>query len=203
MAALSKRIEDISAALSRLSRREKFMVGGLTITFVAFVGILVSMWISSSLGGLRERIATKTVKLEEIIGMREKYEQAKLAQRRAEERIKRDRQLQLMGTLENLAKQLGISTNDLEMSPRNSSVDAETGIEEKKVDVKIPRITIDRLVDFLEQLERKSESIKVRTLHIKKNFKDKSQLDAEFAVSKFEKREEKEEAPADKKPATK
>ena len=53
---------------------------------------------------------------------------------------------------------------------------------------------IDRLIDFLEQLERKSDSIKVRTLHIRKNFKEPTHLDAELSVSKFEIQQQKDAA---------
>ena len=194
MAAFGKKYEDMLAAINRLSRREKFMVGGLTICFVAFVGFLVSIWVSSSLGGLERRIEDKTGKLQQMLDMRQQFEQAKQARKESEKRIIKARGIQLMGTLETQATQLGIDTNDMKMVPRSSASTPETRIEEKKVEIEIPRITIDRLVDFLEQIERKSESIAVRKLHIRKNFKDPSQLDVRFTVSKFQMK--KEEQPA-------
>ena len=196
MALLGKRYEDVLAAFERLSRREKFMVGGLAITFILFVGILVSIWVSSSLGTLERKISEKSKILQEMIDMRQQYDLAMAAQKKSENRIRKARNIQLMGTLELLAKQLGISTNEMEMDPRSSATNAESNIEEKRVEVKLPKITIDRLVDFLAQVEAKSESIAVRTLHIKNNFRDPTQLEVSFTVSKFQLKEEKETAPA-------
>lgn len=197
MAVLGKRYEEMLAAFERLSRREKFMVGGLAVCLVLFVATLVSMWVSSSLHGLERRIEDKTGKLTKMIEMRAQFEQAKLARKNSERRIRQARNIQLMGTLENLAQRLGIDTNEMEMNPRSSGTNAENNVEEKRVEVKIPRITIDRLVDFLVQIERKAESIAVRTLHIKNNFREPSRLDVTFIVSKFQLKEvKKESAPA-------
>jgi hypothetical protein len=197
MALLGKRYEEMQAAFERLSRREKFMVGGLGVSVVLFIGILVSLWVSSSLRGLERRIEDKTSKLNKMIEMRTQFEQAKLARKESERRIRKAMNIQLMGTLENMAKRLGIDTNEMEMNPRSSGASAETNVDEKRVEVKIPRITIDRLVDFLVQIERRAESIVVRTLHIKNNFRDPSRLDVTFIVSKFQLKESKNEgAPA-------
>ncbi|HUU03318.1 MAG TPA: type II secretion system protein GspM [Myxococcota bacterium] len=197
MAVLGKRYEEMLAAFERLSRREKFMVGGLAVCFVLFVGVMVSVLVSSSLRGLERRIEDKTGKLTKMIDMRTQFEQAKLARKESERRIRKAMNIQLMGTLENMAQQLGIDTNEMQMNPRSSGASAETKVDEKRVEVKIPRITIDRLVDFLVQLERKAESIAVRTLNIKNNFRDPSRLDVTFIVSKFQLKEvEKEGTPA-------
>jgi len=186
MAAQSKRIENVVAALERLSPREKYMVGGVAITFVFFVGFLVWLWVSSSLGSLERRITEKTGKLETILGLRQDFEQAKQDQRRSEDRIKKARNIQLMGTLEQLAKQIGLNTTDMEMNPRSTASNPESRIDEERVEVNLQRITIDRIIEFLERVEQKSETIAVRTLHIRKNFKDPSVLDVGFTVSKFQ-----------------
>ena len=73
MAAPTKRFENVLATLDRLSQREKYMVGGVAVGFVAFVGILVWLWISSSLSGLERRIANKTGRLMTIVELRQQY----------------------------------------------------------------------------------------------------------------------------------
>ena len=182
MSALGGKTQDLAAAFSRLSRREKIMVGGLAVCFVLFVGMLLSLWISSRLAALQRRIDDSNDKLQAMIDMRAEFETAKAARKKAEQRIRAARHIQLMGTLENLAKQL-------EMNPRPTAGNPETNVEEERVDVKIPRITIDRLVDFLVQLEKRSASIAVRTLHIKNNFREPQYLDVSFTVSKFQLKE--------------
>lgn len=184
MEALSKKIEDILAGLDRLSRREKFMVGGLALCFAVFVVVLISLWVSSSLGAMERRIADKTSSLQAIIDMRQEYEEAKRQEKQITDLIKRGRNLDLVTTLGNLEKQLGINIEDLQT--RTPGMNPEKGIEEAKVEVNIPHITIDRLVELLEEIERKSKTIAVRVLRIRNNFRDPTQLDVNMTVSNFQ-----------------
>ena len=184
MEALSKKIEDILAALDRLSRREKFMVGGLALCFVVFLVVLISLWVSSSLGAMERRIANKTSSLQAIIDMRQEYDEAKRQEKQITDLIKRGRNLDLVTTLGNLEKQLGINIEDLQT--RTPGVNPEKGIEEAKVEVNIPHITIDRLVELLEEIERKSKTIAVRVLRVRNNFRDPTQLDVNMTVSNFQ-----------------
>jgi len=184
MESLSKKIEDILAALDRLSRREKFMVGGLALCFVVFLVVLISLWVSSSLGAMERRIADKTSSLQAIIDMRQEYEEAKRQEKQITDLIKRGRSIDLVTTLGNLEKQLGINIEDLQT--RTPGVNPEKGIEEAKVEVNIPHITIDRLVELLEEIERKSKTIAVRVLRVRNNFRDPTQLDVNMTVSNFQ-----------------
>jgi hypothetical protein len=184
MEALSKKIEDLLAALDRLSRREKFMVGGLALFFVVFVVTLVSFWVSSSLGAMERRITQKTTRLQSVIDMRKQYEEAKRRDEEVKRLIKRGRNIDLVATLTNLEKQLGVNIEDLET--RTPGVNPDKGVEEIKVEVNIPHITIDRLVELLEEVERKSRTIAVRTLHVRNNFRDPTQLDVNMTVSNFQ-----------------
>jgi len=184
MEALSKKIEDVLAALNRLSRREKFMVGGLALCFLVFVVVLVSLWVSSSLGAMERRIADKTSSLQSIIDMRQEYEEAKRQEQQITNLIKKGRNIDLVTTLGNLEKQLGINIEDLQT--RTPGVNPEKGIEEAKVEVNIPHITVDRLVDLLEEVERKSKTIAVRVLRVRNNFRDPTQLDVSMTVSNFQ-----------------
>lgn len=184
MEALSKKIEDLLAALDRLSRREKFMVGGLALFFVVFVVALASFWVSSSLGAMERRITEKTTRLQSVIDMRKQYEEAKRRDEEVKRLIKRGRNIDLVATLTNLEKQLGVNIEDLET--RTPGVNPDKGVEEIKVEVNIPHITIDRLVELLEEVERKSKTIAVRILHVRNNFRDPTQLDVNMTVSNFQ-----------------
>jgi hypothetical protein len=184
MKALSKKIEDLLAALGRLSRREKFMVGGMALCFIVFVVALVSFWISSSLGAIERRITVKTARLQAFIDMRKQYENAKQREEEVKRLIQRGRSIDLVTTLTNLEKQLGVNIEDLQT--RTPGVNPDKGIEEVKVEVNIPHITIDRLVELLEEVERKSKTIAVRVLHVRNNFRDPTQLDVNMTVSNFQ-----------------
>ena len=184
MQAITKKIEDLLAALDRLSRREKYMVGGLALCFVVFVVGLVSFWVSSSLGAMERRITEKTTRLQTVIDMRKQYEEAKRREEEVKRQIQRGRNIDLVATLTNLEKQLGVNIEDLQT--RTPGVNPDKGVEEIKVEVNIPHITIDRLVELLEEVERKSRTIAVRILHVRNNFRDPTQLDVNLTVSNFQ-----------------
>ena len=184
MEAFSKKIEDLLAALDRLSRREKFMVGGMALCFVVFVVALVFFWVSSSLGAMERRITNKTTRLQTVIDMRKQYEEAKRREGEVKRLIQRGRNIDLVATLTNLEKQLGVNIEDLQT--RTPGVNPDKGVEEIKVEVNIPHITIDRLVELLEEVERKSRTIAVRILHVRNNFRDPTQLDVNLTVSNFQ-----------------
>ena len=184
MEAISNKIEDLLAAVDRLSRREKFMVGGLALCFVVFVVALVSFWVSSSLGAMERRITEKTTRLQTVIDMRKQYMEAKRREEEVKRLIQRGRNIDLVATLTNLEKQLGVNIEDLQT--RTPGVNPDKGVEEVKVEVNIPNITIDRLVELLEEVERKSKTIAVRILHVRNNFRDPTQLDVNMTVSNFQ-----------------
>jgi hypothetical protein len=198
MEALGKKIEDLLAALDRLSRREKFMVGGMALCFVIFIITLVSLWISSSLGAMERRINDKTAQLQTIIDMRKQYEEAKRREEEVKRIIQRGRNIDLVVTLTNLDKQLGVNIEDLQT--RTPGLNPDKGVEEVKVEVNIPKITVDRLVELLEQVERKSKTIAVRVLQVRNNFRDPTQLDVNMTVSNFQLMKE-QEGPAKGTPA--
>jgi hypothetical protein len=165
------------------------MVGGLTAAFFSFVIILISMWVLSSLNRLERNIDNKTAKLQILIDNQAQFEEAKTKMKISETRIRQGSKIQLSATLENLAEQLGINIQD--MAPKNPAIDPDSRVIENKVEVNVPMITIDRLVVFLEQLESRSETIKIRRLQMKNNFKDNSLLDVKFTISNFQIKEEK------------
>jgi hypothetical protein len=197
MAFQIKRIEELRTVLTRLSRREKFMVGGLALAFTLFFGVVLSMWISSKLSSIEHRISEGTNQLQTIINMRQQFEEAKETQKRSLELMRRGKAIQLFGILETLAKQQGVNIGQMKRLP--PTVEAEIKTMEDKVEVNIPLITIDRLVGFLEELEKKSETIKVRALNVKQNFREPTQLDVQLTVSNFQEMEEKENAASSEK----
>ncbi len=194
MDALRRKFENVLAAFDRLSKREKFMVAGVTASFILFVTLLASFGIHAGLNAKERRIEHRITRLQAILDLRQKYEEAKQVQLRARDRMRAGRDIQLVSILENQAKQMGIAIGD--MQPRPSTQDLANHITEAKVDVNIPKITIDRLVEFLETLEKRSDTIQVRTLDINKDFRDPSQLVVKFTLSNFQTMEEKEAASA-------
>jgi General secretion pathway, M protein. len=184
MLSLSKRIEELLEAIGRLSQRERYMVAGVIVSFVVFVTFLVVWLVGSSLDSIEHRIQDKTAKLQTIIDKRAQFEEARQAQLVSEQRIRQGSAVQLYAIIEGLAKQSGVNIGDMQSRPSPS--EANSNIFEDKVEVNIPIITIDRLVQLVEEIERKADTIAIRKLHIKKSFKDPSQLEVSFTVSNFQ-----------------
>jgi hypothetical protein len=184
MSAKANRLENLLSALQRLSRRERLMVGGLTVALMLFIGTLLGLWISSSLGTLERRIADKSSKLQGMIDVRQKFEEAKAAQRRAEEVMRRGRDIQLMGALETLARQQGVNIGDMRQA--TPTIDQVNRVRENRVEANIKLITIDRLVEFLEALEARAKTVAIRKLHVRQSFQQPDQLEVSFTVSNFE-----------------
>jgi type II secretory pathway component PulM len=183
MLSLSKRMEELLEAVGRLSQRERYMVAGVIVSFIVFVTFLIAWLVSSSLTSIEHRLQDKTGKLQTIIDKRTQFEEARQAQSLSEQRIRQGSNVQLYSVIEGLAQQSGVNIGDMQSRP--SPPDANSNILEDKVEVNIPLITIDRLVQLIEQIERKADTIAVRRLHIKKSFKDPSQLEVSFTVSNF------------------
>ena len=186
---LGNRIEKLMAAFQRLSRREKLMVGGVGTVFVLFVGFFVHMGFASMLASMESRIENKTQKLTQIIELRQDFEQAKQGQRLATERMRKGANIDLKATIEQQAERLGVAIQDMKSNP--STVDTETGIKENKVAVNIELITLDRLVDFLEGIEKSSQTVAIQKLRVKKSFKQPDHLEVSFYVPNFQLTEEK------------
>ena len=77
-------VDNLAAAVGRMSKRERYMVGGVSIIFVFFVGFLLTMWIGSSLTSMENRIEDKTKKLQKLIDHQSSFEEAKRDRKEAE-----------------------------------------------------------------------------------------------------------------------
>ena len=183
MAKSVNRMENLVAAFERLSRRDRYMVSGVAVVFVIFVGFMASWWVSSTLGSLQRRIEDKTRNLQALIDDRQKFEEAERERKKALDIMRGGRNIQLMGTVDDMAGEMGVNIED--MQPRTPTVNNENNVTEEKVEVNIKLIAIDRLVDFLQKIERRSPTIVVRKLHIKQNFQQPDQLKVGFTVSNF------------------
>lgn len=198
MALRMRRIDDWLAALQRLSRREKILLGGLSGALLVFLWAVIGMWISGNLAARERRIGEKTAKLQTIIDHRQKFEEAKEKQKRAQDLMRSGRSIELSATVGQIAKQLGIPIGD--MKTATPAVDAEARVIEDKVEVNVPLVTIDRLVDLLQELERRSRTVMVRKLRIQNSFREPTQLEVSLTVSNFKLMEDR-EAPAPEKAA--
>lgn len=174
---------DLAARLARMTKRERVILGVGLVSFVLFVITLIGMWLSSSLKTMERTVNDKAQKLEILMGQREKYEFAKLQRREIEDILQQGNAVQLIGAVESVAVEMGIAIDN--MQPRGETVDQQARVREEKVEVNVRRITIDRLVDFLRQLEARSRTVAIRNLKINKSFQQPDHLEVNFTVANF------------------
>ncbi len=62
---------------------------------------------------------------------------------------------------------------------------------EHSFSLKLPKLTIVQLKDFLEKLETNSKTVVVKNLKIKRNFRDKEKLDVELVIATYSKKTKK------------
>lgn len=101
---------------------------------------------------------------------------------------RRDAGFSLFSFLEQQADTVRVKNRVTYMKP--STIDFEEGLQESAVEMKIERITLRQLIDFLDKVESLEKVVLVKRLAVQKNKKDSNLLDVVATVVTFEKKTE-------------
>jgi type II secretory pathway component PulM len=176
-------ISDAGAAFGRLSPRERGLVGLAAGVLLVFVIVLSTVSINRSLSRRESRIQTKLEQLEEISQLTGGFRAAE--QQRADlERRLRGNQIRLFTYLDDLARKQGVEIggmNDRGSQPAGN----DSGITESSVEVNFMRISLDKLVRFLQEVESGSGLVKVTKLQIRPR-SDQPVIDAWLTVTTYQ-----------------
>lgn len=181
MSRLRQMIADATAALGRLSARERMLVGLTAAVIVGFVIFAASLTFSRAVGRRESSIKTKLTQLEEAHTLTSTYRQAESKRAELERRLK-DNKTRLFSYLDDLAKKQGLEIgglNDKGTQPR------EGKITESSVEVTFTHIPLDKLVKFLEAVEGTSGLVKVTRLQIRPRT-DQPVIDAWLTVTTYQ-----------------
>jgi len=166
-----------------LSQKEKmFVVIFLSALFsLMIVGMIVL--VSSSINSRYMDIEDKEKKLNEIILQKDKYREAEQSQKTFEQRLKSNN-VNLFSFVEELSRRLQIDISD--MNERNSPVQKGDKIQEQTLELNISKVPMDRLVDFMKELERSQYLIKVKKLKINTRYeKENRTLNVNMIVATY------------------
>jgi general secretion pathway protein M len=166
-----------------LSQKEKLVVVIFMSVVFALIIILSIIMVSSAINSRYMDIEEKEKKLNEIIAQKDRYREAEQAQRVFEQRLKSNN-VNLFSFVEELSRKLQIDISD--MNERNSPVQKGDKIQEQTLELNILKVSMDRLVDFMKELERSQYLIKIKKLKINTRFeKDTRTLNVNMVVATY------------------
>lgn len=177
---MASRMDQVRDRWERMSSREQRLVVGLGITFVVVVLALLWRSIDSGLADIEERNADTR----EALSVLEAYRLGE-AEASGDERPVEipETPLKLQSYLEGIATQSGITIPGF--NPQTPVT--RDGIVESSTRIELDGLSIQELADFLEKVETQSQQVVIKSLDIKRNFRDKEKLDAKLIVTTFSK----------------
>jgi hypothetical protein len=180
---LKDKIQALNAAFERLSAREQsmvlFIVAAVLLAVVGFGGFIVNR----DLDLRQKRIAAKIDKLKEIAALKGDYQRRLADQTRLAGEVKQNSGMRILSYLEDLAKKANIDLGNA--SERTGGATGSELVREEAAEVIVKNVSLDRLYEFLRQIEQGNHLVKVRQLKIQTRFDNKEMLDASITVGTF------------------
>lgn len=171
------------AGFSRLSGRERLLVGLTALVLVVTIFAGGTFWAQSKLSKAARRLSERRGQLQQILRLQSRYESAKNERKGDERRIQRN-SVQLFSFLPKIADELGLTLNDL--NERRASL-KDSDIDEISVDVNLKKMSLDKLDAFLQRIEKGGHSalVKVLKIKIKTRFDNPELLDVNMKVATY------------------
>ena len=180
---MKARLSQFVTAFERLSGREQIMV---LVMIVALIGMIIGFggyFVNKDLTAKQRRIAAKVDKLKEIAELRNDYQRRLNEQKRLADEVRRNKDTRILSYLEGLSQKANIELKNA--SERQGEATGSDQVKEEAAEVTIQNVSLDRLYEFLRQIEEGNRLVKVRRLKIKTRFDNKEMLDANVTVGTF------------------
>jgi len=179
---LRDRIDAIRDRFERLSQRERTMVGALGITFVVMLTLIVGFLITNGLSSLEESNSDMRQALRDIETQRDGYLKAKAKLSQLETRLGSGN-VQLGGFLEQSAKEAGVEITE---SSERPAVAAGKKYTERSVELRLSKVHIESLANFLKRIETGPNLVVVTNLLVRTRDDRHQELDVEITVATYE-----------------
>lgn len=178
----SGRLQSLRDRFDRLSQRERTLVGALGVTFIVLLTLVVGFLITDGLSSMEERNAGMRQALKDIDLHRDAYLRQKARTAQLESRLGRS-SMQLGGFLEQCAKDAGV---DIPESNERPPAQAGKQYVEHATDLRLTRVKLDALVDFMRRIETGPNMVVVSALSVHVRDDHHQELDVEMTVSTWE-----------------
>ena len=180
---MKEQFEQLGAAFERLSAREQLTAIALIVCIIAMVFGFGGYFVNRGLEARHRRIASKEAKLREVGELRTDYQRRLNEQKRIASQVRRNNGLRILSYLEEKGKVAGIELKNIVDRPGEST--GSDQVKEEAAEVLLKNVSLDRLYEFLKQVEQGNPLVKVRRLKIKQRFDNKEKLDASVTVGTF------------------
>lgn len=167
----------------RLNPRERIVVSGGAVA--ALVILLATGWLLLA-GGVETaalRTSIKRGQLAELVKLQGSFAKREALSQRIQRQLKGGQNLRLVGHVETAAKQAGVEIGN--MAPREGTPDPD-GVKETSVEIRLQRLSITRLQEFLKRLESNVQGVvRTKRLRVHKRYDDKTLLDVELTIATY------------------
>ena len=184
MAAMTSGAGGLRERWDQLSERERLMLSALVAVAVVLLLGVSAFLVHSRLGDLQDDNADMRRVLKEIEQNRESYQRLKNKSQSVESRIGHGG-IQLEGLLEATANQSDVEIADT--TPRPAVAVANKKYTERSADVRLRKVTIDKLAHFLRKLETGPNLVVVTRLSARVRDDKHEELEVEMTVTTWEK----------------
>ena len=180
---MKAKLSQFATAFERLSGREQIMV---VFMILALIGMIVGFggyFVNRDLSSSKKSIDAKIEKLKEIAELRSDYQRRLNEQKRLADEVRKNKDTRILSYLEGLSKKANIEMKNA--SERQGEATGSDLVKVEAAEVTIQNVSLDRLYEFLRQIEEGNRLVKVRRLKIKTRFDNKEMLDATVTVGTF------------------
>ena len=174
-------LDPLRSAAGRMSRRERRLALLMLAVAVLFVAFLLFMSIRGAIADRESRIDVKKAGLKRVLAMSEGFREAKAERERLEAKLRRTKGVSLFSLLEETGRKAGVTIT--KMTPRTPTT--EGGVKEEAVDVSLENVTLDKLTDFVNQIQRSPQVVRILTLRIRKKLTTDNTVDAKLTVATY------------------
>lgn len=169
----------------QLAKREKYLIALAVIVVVAALLIqlvLVPFWDKRE--QFRNSVTVKQNNLQQMAGLRQEYLLLQQGSDTLAQSLKsRPENFTLFSFLEKAAGSAGVKEKIKYMKP--SAATGKGPFKESLVEMKLERITLGQLVDYLKLIESPEKLVRIKRLSIQSNKKQTEYLDAILQVLTF------------------
>lgn len=176
------------SGLNKLEKREKQVVTAGLVFLVCFA---VFHFLVSPLLQARQQtqkaLIHKKEDIQKISQLQAKYYKLQNQAVNIEERLqKRSPSFSLFSFIEEKATKAKVKQQINSMTPSTS--EGEGSLRESRVDLKLERISLQQLVDFLKEIESAKDVVMIKRISIQENSREDGALDAVMQVITFTKK---------------
>jgi hypothetical protein len=179
-------LRSLSRIFYRLSRRERWIVGGGALLLAVLLGYVFVFSPMLSQARLYDRlIPRKEKEIADLSALIDQYKSLSAQLSEVEARIRPPGDFSILSYVEETAVRGQIRGNIAYIRPL--AVQTREGLREVPVEVKVENVTLPSLVGFISSFDQAPALLKVRRISLRTRFADPQFMDATFVVSSFEK----------------